>query len=82
MMHHFQTALSSTPNASPRPGKSGYLTLAQIAQLMAEAMEQQRQDLVQAHSSQVYATDRDEFLDLHAHQSVNANPANYSDARA
>ncbi len=81
-MHHFQTALSSTPATSPHPEKSGLLTLPQIAQLIAQAIEQERQDLVQAHSSHLYATDRDEFLDLHAHQSVNANPANYSNSQA
>lgn len=55
--------------------KNGYLTLPEIAQLIAQATVSQRQELAMAHSSQIYATDRDEFLDLHAHQSVNTNPS-------
>jgi 4-aminobutyrate aminotransferase-like enzyme len=46
------------------------------AQLIAQAVVDQHQSLTQAHSSWVYATDRDKFLDFHAHQSVNTNPSN------
>lgn len=73
-MIHFQTDTSS-PSGQP-PEKSGYLSLAQIAHLMAQAVVSQHQDLALAHRSWVYATDRDEFLDFHAHQSVNENPSN------
>jgi hypothetical protein len=34
-----------------------------------------KDDLTQASMSQIYATDRDEFLDFHAEQSVNTNPS-------
>jgi len=35
----------------------------------------QHQLLTETHSSQVYATDLDEFVDFHAWQSVNVNPS-------
>ena len=72
-MNHLQTA---TARHSEHPGeKSGYLTLLEIAHLIAQATVSQHQELAMAHRSQVYATDRDEFLDLHANQSVNTNPS-------
>jgi 4-aminobutyrate aminotransferase-like enzyme len=70
-MNHSQTLVRGNPTE-----KSGYLSLAQIAHLIAQAVVDQHQSLTQAHSSWVYATDRDKFLDFHAHQSVNTNPSN------
>ena len=70
-MNHSQTLVRGNPAE-----KSGYLSLAQIAHLIAQAVVDQHQSLTQAHSSWVYATDRDKFLDFHAHQSVNTNPSN------
>jgi len=32
-------------------------------------------DLMQASKSQIYATDKDDFVDLPANQSVNTNPS-------
>jgi hypothetical protein len=72
-MNHLQTVTARTANEPAE--KSGYLTLREIAHLIAQAMVSQRQELAMAHRSQVYATDRDEFLDLHANQSVNTNPS-------
>jgi hypothetical protein len=72
-MNHLQTVTAR--NANEPTEKSGYLTLLQIAHLIAQATVSQRQELAMAHRSQVYATDRDEFLDLHANQSVNTNPS-------
>ena len=72
-MNHLQTDTAS-PTDVPSE-KSGYLTLPEIAQLIAQATVSQHQELAMAHRSQVYATDRDEFLDLHANQSVNTNPS-------
>jgi len=72
-MNHLQTVTARTANEPAE--KSGYLTLREIAHLIAQAMVSQRQELAMAHRSQVYATDRDEFLDLYAHQSVNTNPS-------
>ena len=69
-MNHFQTPVQGNPAE-----KSGYLSLAQIAHLIAQAVVDQQRELAQAHSSWVYATDQDKFLDFHAHQSVNANPS-------
>ena len=66
------------PSTSPlgkRPEKSGYLSLEQISELMAKGALSQHQMLREAHSSQVYATYLDEFVDLHAWQSVNVNPS-------
>ena len=66
------------PSTSPlgkRSEKSGYLTLEQISELMASGALSQCQQLTETHSSQVYATDLDEFLDFHAWQSVNVNPS-------
>ena len=69
-MNHFPTPVQGNPAE-----KSGYLSITQIAYLMAQAVVDQHQELAQAHSSWVYATDQDKFLDFHAHQSVNTNPS-------
>jgi hypothetical protein len=72
-MNHLQTA-TARPSEHPVE-KSGYLTLLEIAHLIAQATVSQHQELAMAHRSQVYATDRDEFFDFHAYQSVNTNPS-------
>ena len=72
-MNHFQTVTART--ASEPAEKSGYLTLSEIAHLIAQATVRHQKELAMAHCSLIYATDRDEFLDLHAHQSVNTNPS-------
>ena len=65
----------STSHLGKRSEKSGFLSLSQISELMAQGVVSQHQMLSQTHSSQVYATDLDEFVDLHAWQSVNVNPS-------
>ena len=65
----------STNHTSNRLEKSGFLSLSQISDLMAKGAVSQHQMLSEAHSSQVYATDLDEFVDFHAWQSVNVNPS-------
>ena len=65
----------STNHTSNRSEKSGFLSLSQISELMAQGAISQHQMLSEAHSSQVYATDLDEFVDIHAWQSVNVNPS-------
>ena len=65
----------STSQTSKRPEKSGFLSLSQISELMAQGAADQHKQLTEAHSSQVYATDLDEFVDFHARQSVNVNPS-------
>jgi hypothetical protein len=65
----------STSHRGKRPEKSGLLSLSQISELMAQGAVSQHQMLSEAHSSQVYATDLDEFVDFHAWQSVNVNPS-------
>ena len=65
----------STSHRGKRPEKSGLLSLSQISELMAQGVVSQHQMLSEAHSSQVYATDIDEFVDIHAWQSVNVNPS-------
>ncbi len=65
----------STSHLGKRSEKSGFLSLSQISELMAQGAVRQHQMLSEAHSSQVYATDLDEFVDLHAWQSVNENPS-------
>lgn len=75
-MDHFQT-----PTQSIARERSGYLSLTQIAHLIAQAVVDQHQTLTQAHSSWVYATDRDKFLDFHAYQSVNANPSTHMESQ-
>lgn len=75
-MNHFQTIVKGHPAE-----KSGYLSLAQIAHLIAQAVVDQHQSLTQANSSWVYATDRDKFLDFHAYQSVNANPSTHMESQ-
>ena len=65
----------STNHLGKRSEKSGYLCLEQISELMAKGALSQHQKLTEIHSSQVYATDLDEFVDFHAWQSVNVNPS-------
>ena len=65
----------STNHTSNRSEKSGFLSLSQISELMALAAVSQHQMLSETHSSQLYATDLDEFVDFHALQSVNVNPS-------
>jgi len=65
----------STSRLGNRSEKSGFLSLSQISELMAQGAVSQHQMLSEAHSSQVYATELDEFVDFHAWQSVNVNPS-------
>ncbi len=65
----------STSHRGKRPEKSGLLSLSQISELMAQGAVSQHQMLSEAHSSQVYATDLDEFVDFHTWQSVNVSPS-------
>ena len=65
----------STSPLGNRSEKSGYLCLEQISELMAKGALSQHQKLTEILSSQVYATDLDEFVDFHAWQSVNVNPS-------
>lgn len=65
----------STSHLGKRSEKSGFLSLSQISELMAQGAVSQHQKLREIHSSQVYATDLDEFVDFHAWQSVNVNPS-------
>ena len=57
------------------------MTLAKISELIAHAAVMTKNDLEQASKSQIYATDRDEFVDLSAHQSVNTNPSTNTGVR-
>jgi hypothetical protein len=75
-MDHFPTTTKGSPAE-----KSGYLSLTQIAHLIAQAVVDKHQSLTQANSSWVYATDRDKFLDFHAYQSVNANPSTHMESQ-
>ena len=65
----------STSQRGKHSEKSGLLSLSQISELMAQGAVSQHQSLSEAHRSQVYATDLDEFVDIHAWQSVNVNPS-------
>ena len=65
----------STNHLGKRSEKSGFLSLSQISELMAQGAVSQHQMLSEAHSSQVYATELDKFVDFHAWQSVNVNPS-------
>ncbi|MDT7522580.1 hypothetical protein RAE21_09205 [Rhodoferax sp. TBRC 17198] len=65
----------STSPLGNRSEKSGYLCLEQISALMAKGALSQHQKLTEIHSSQVYATELDEFVDFNAWQSVNVNPS-------
>ncbi len=65
----------STSHLGKRSEKSGFLSLSQISELMAQGAVSQHQMLSEIHSSQLYATDLDEFVDFHAWQSVNVNPS-------
>jgi len=63
----------STNRLGKRSEKSGFLSLSQIFELMAQGAVSQHQMLSETHSSKVYATDLDEFVDFPAWQSVNVN---------
>jgi hypothetical protein len=65
----------STKALGKRSEKSGYLSLQQISNLMAHGAVSQHALLTKANNSRLYATDRDEFVDFHAWQSVNTNPS-------
>lgn len=72
-MNRSQTIFLS--RTGKRPEKSAYLTLNQISERIAQALVTQRRQTAIAHSSRVYATDQDEFLDIVGQQSVNENPS-------
>ena len=61
------------PRKGAKQERSKHLDLAEVAKLVAHAVVMTKDDLTQASKSQIYATDRDEFVDLCAHQSVNTN---------
>ena len=63
------------PRKGAKQERSKHLGLAEVAKLVAHAVVMTKDDLTQASKSQIYATDRDEFLDFHAEQSVNTNPS-------
>ena len=65
----------SASHIGKRSEKSGFLSLSQISELMAQGAVSQHQMLSEIYSSQLYATDLDEFVDFHAWQSVNMNPS-------
>lgn len=70
-----QTTLPAASDNHRRRNKPAHLSLAQIAQLMAQAALETREEIRQVNASHLYATDRDEFVDSCAWQSVNANPS-------
>jgi len=72
-MTHHQNLSAKVPDK--RPEKSGYLSLQQISKQMAQGAVIQQALLTKANNSRLYATDRDEFVDFHAWQSVNTNPS-------
>ena len=70
------------PRFNGQPEKSKHLTLDKVTELIAHAAVMTKEDLEQASKSQIYATDRDEFVDLSAHQSVNTNPSTNTGVRS
>jgi hypothetical protein len=70
------------PRLGSAPERSKYLKLCEVSKLIAHAAVMTKDDLTQASASQIYATDRDEFVDLSAHQSVNTNPSTNKGVRA
>jgi hypothetical protein len=70
-----QPQTPSTKTLGKRSEKSGYLSLHQIGDLVAHGVVSQHELLTKANNSRLYATDRDEFVDFHAWQSVNTNPS-------
>jgi hypothetical protein len=70
-----QPQTTATKSLGKRSEKSGYLSLHQIGDLVAHGAVSQHALLTKANNSRLYATDRDEFVDFHAWQSVNMNPS-------
>ena len=70
------------PRSNGQLEKSKHLTLDKVTELIAHAAIMTKDDLEQASKSQIYATDRDEFVDLSAHQSVNTNPSTNTGVRS
>ncbi len=69
------------PRKEAKEGLRKHLGLVEVAKLVAHAAVMTKDDLSEASKSQIYATDRDEFLDFHAEQSVNTNPSTNQGAR-
>ncbi len=74
-MYFDQTEPATPAGRRRKQEKSAHLSLEQIAQLMARAALESRKQLRLVNASHLYATDRDEFVDSCAWQSVNANPS-------
>ena len=70
------------PRSDGQPQKSQHLTLDKVTELIAHAAVMTKEDLEQASKSQIYTTDRDEFVDLSANQSVNTNPSTNTGVRS
>lgn len=70
------------PRSNGQPQKSQHLSLDKVTELIAHAAVMTKDDLVEASKSQIYVTDRDEFVDLSAHQSVNTNPSTNTGVRS
>lgn len=62
--------------------ESTRLSLSQISELIAHAAVMTKDDLSETSKSQIYVTDRDEFLDFNARQSVNTNPSTNNGVRS
>ncbi len=69
------------PRKGAKQERSKHLGLVEVANLVAHAAVMTKDDLCEASKSQIYATDRDEFLDFHANQSVNTNPSTQQGVR-
>lgn len=76
------SVIAFRPRSNSHAEKCKYMTLNQISELMAHAAVMTKNDLSEASKSQIYATDRDEFLDFNAHQSVNTNPSTNKGVRS
>jgi hypothetical protein len=76
------TVIVYRPRSIDQPEKSKHLTLDKVTELIAHAAVMTKNDLEQASKSQFYATDRDEFLDFSAHQSVNTNASTNTGVRS
>jgi hypothetical protein len=76
------SVIAFRPRSNGHAEKSKYMTLNQISELMAHAAVMTKNDLSEVSKSQIYATDRDEFLDFNAHQSVNTNPSTNKGVRS
>jgi hypothetical protein len=80
--HPLPSVIIYRPSSNSQLKQSKYLTLGKVSELIAHAAAMIKNDLSEASRSQIYVTNRDEFLDLNAYQSANTSASTNTGVRA